>query len=208
MVGAQYLKAAVLVDAENQADLDVRDLIGCLGQFRLVERHAHADWDNPRLTGVATRLGMARFRLHEVWSGPWPGAYKDASDMAMADHMRRLAAQRPDIGVFVVVSGDAFFTDEVEALQEQGKWVIVAANPCHVSKRLWRTADDYLPIGRWGKVLRSLSYLEHGAGRWTVDHVVPISEVERNHLKRLMKKELIVWNRPRLARQRFAHQGY
>ncbi|MGD8624174.1 MAG: NYN domain-containing protein [Anaerolineae bacterium] len=196
-----------MIDAENQADLDVRDLMSCLDRFRLVERHAHADWDNPRLNGVATRLGMAGFRLHEVCSGPWPGAYKDASDIAMAEHMRRLAA-RPDIGVFVVVSGDAFFTDEVRALQEQGKWVIVAANPCHVSRRLCRTADDYLPIGRWGKVLRTLSYLEHGAGRWSRDQVVPISDIERNHLKKLIDRNLIVWRRPQSPGQRLAHESY
>ncbi len=140
-------EAAVFVDAENHADLQVHALIRQLRQFDIVERHAYADWRNWRLDRLAGHLSRAGFQLHHAWSGRFLGASKDTADGYMVRGIWRIVTIHPKIATIVIVSGDGFFIQVTRELQERGKDVIVAADSGRVNKQLRSLASQYLPLG-------------------------------------------------------------
>ncbi len=152
-------KAAIFVDVENQTDLRVSELMGRLWKYDIVERQAYADWRNRRLDGMAEQLARADFQLHHARSGRYIGARKDTADGYMVCGIRRVVARRPEISVIVIVSGDGYFIRIIRELQEQGKVVIVAADPDRANHGLRSKASRYLPLGE--------------AGSWVPDGYLP-----------------------------------
>ncbi len=142
-------RAAVFVDAENQADLDVRALLEelRLWGFRIVEKHAYADWRNRCLSHFLRVLSHAGFATHQAWSGYRPGARKNTADGHMERGIERVLSRRPNIDMVVIVSGDAFFAPVARRLRRQGKGVIVASAPRRTSRSLRSEATRYLPLG-------------------------------------------------------------
>ncbi|GAB4534986.1 MAG: hypothetical protein Kow0063_18700 [Anaerolineae bacterium] len=138
-------KAAVFIDAENHADLQVSALLRQLGRFDVVERHAYADWRNRGLDRLSERLSYAGFHLHHTWSGCNPGAHKDTADGHMAQGIWQVVSRRPEIAVIVIVSGDGYFTHITRELRRLGKSVIVAADSGRANHALRGLASQYLP---------------------------------------------------------------
>ena len=152
-------KAAIFVEVENQTDLRVSELMQRLWEYDIVERQAYADWRNRRLDGLAKQLVDADFQLYHARSGRYIGARKDTADGYMVRGIERVIAPRPEISVIVIVSGDGYFTPITRELRQQGKAVIVAADPNRANHGLRSQASRYLPLGE--------------AGSWVPDDYLP-----------------------------------
>ena len=143
-------KAAIFVDVENQTDLRISELMDRLRGYDIVERQAYADWRNWCLDGLAEGLERADFQLYYARSGRYIGARKNTADGYMVRGMLDAFAKRPEITIFVIVSGDGYFSHITRDLRQRGKAVIVAANPDRVNRLLRGLANCYLPLGEAG----------------------------------------------------------
>lgn len=154
-------KAAILIDAENQTDVDLEELMELLGdRYQVEEKHAYADWRDCRLANLARTLKRHGFKMHKAPSGYRPGVLKNTADGYMARSAARICSRRRDLEAVVLVTGDAFFCGLVRNLKHQGIRVVVAAESRRASKKLLRAADEYLPLGGWVQTLRDLDDLE------------------------------------------------
>jgi hypothetical protein len=185
-------KAAVFVDAENHADLDVSLLIQKLGRFDLAERHAYADWRNRCLDRLFRSLKRAGFEVHHTWSGSRIGAHKDTADGHMAHGIRHAIRSCPSIEVIVIVSGDDFFTGVARQIREQGKRVIVAAATLRTSRELRSVADEYWLLGKLERSIWALNHLEQMSRYLTFRSVVQRSGIRPPDLAELIQKGLVI----------------
>jgi len=179
-------KAAVFVDAENQTELDIANLLQSLAPLEVVEKHAYADWRNCRLTFNAQALDQHGFKLHHVPSGEVLGAQKDKADQYMARAVRALLRQHPEIKVVILVTGDHYFTSLVRELQRWGKQVYIAATPMSMSKELYAAAQNYIPLGRMAAWIRQLNKLEKRSRYLTFKYTVQKSKLSPDALQRLI----------------------
>ncbi|MDY6877550.1 MAG: NYN domain-containing protein [Chloroflexota bacterium] len=185
-------KAAMFVDAENHADLHVSALLQRLSQFDIVERHAYADWRNRCLDRLAEQLEHTGFAMHHTWSGHSCGAQKNKADGQMERDIVQVVSRCPEIETVVIVSGDAFFIRVAYQLRQQGRRVIVAADPLRASKALRSAADEYLPVGELERWIQGLVRLEQASRYLTFRFVVQQLEAEPSGLARLIRKGLVV----------------
>jgi len=180
------------VDAENHADLHISALMQRLERFDIVERHAYADWRNWRLDRLAEQLEDADFEMHHAWSGHRPGAHKDRADDHIARAISRVHSEHPEIEAFVIVSGDEFFTQIAQALGQQGKRVIVAADPLRVSKTLRSAAGEYVPVGELVHWIQWLDCLERASRYLTFHFAVQKLGIEPSCLAKLIRRGEII----------------
>ena len=188
----QLPKAAVFVDAENHADLDVSALTQRLAGFDVLERHAYADQRNWQLGHLLRRLKCRGFKVHHTWSGPRPGMRKNTADGHMARGITRVLSKCPEVEVVVIVSGDAFFADVARRLQEHGRRVVVAAAPLRTSKELRRTADEYMMLGRLERSIRRLHRLELTSRYVTFGFAVRELDIAPSFLADLIRRGLVI----------------
>ena len=198
-------EAAVFVDAENHADLRVSALMQRMGRFDIVERHAYADWRNQRLDCLAEQLEHAGFEMHHTWSGHRCGAQKNKADGQMGRDIVRVVLRRPEIEAVIIVSGDTFFTRVARQLRQQGKRVIVAADPLRASKCLRSVVDEYLPLGDLARWVQGLDRLERTNGYLTFRFAAQKLKMGSSGLAELIRKGLViqesVWRPQRGARR-------
>ena len=185
-------KAAVFIDAENHDDLSVSTLMNTLDRYDVVEQHAYADWRTRRLARLAWQLKRFGFEMHHAFSGRSPGAEKDEADGCMARGITRVLGLRHDVAVVVIVTGDAFFTQVVHQLQRSGKRVTVVANPFRTSRELYAVADEYFPIGRWGRALSDLDQLERDHRYLTFSFVTGHSKIGSSVLGEMIRQNLVI----------------
>jgi len=199
------LTAAVFIDAENHADLNVPELIQQLGHLQVIERHAYADWRNRRLDSLAEQLEQTGFEMHHTWSGRRPGMQKDKTDSHVARGIFLTLSRHPEINTVIIVSGDGFFTSVARRLRKRGKQVIIAADPYRVNQALRHTADGYLPVGKQARWIQSLERLERASQYLTFGFVVQNLGIRPDNLSQLINSGSIiqkeVWRPHRGVRQ-------
>ena len=186
------LKAAVFIDAENHADLDVFALMQRLRRFDVVERHAYADWRNPCLSRLLSRLERDGFEIHDAWSGHRLGAHKNTADGHMARGIVRILSRRSEVEVVVIVSGDDFFTSVARRVQESGRRVVVASAPLRTSKHLRDVADEYMLLGKLERSIWELDHLERTSRYLTFSFAVRQLGIEPSDLADLVSKGLVI----------------
>ncbi|NUT50884.1 MAG: NYN domain-containing protein [Saccharothrix sp.] len=99
-----------------------------------VIRRAYADWGNPQFGRYQHDLATHGVDLIQVVR--FGSVRKNAADIRMAvDAMETLIAH-PDVGVFVLVTGDGDYTPLVQRLQEFGKYVVGVGAEVNTSPRL------------------------------------------------------------------------
>lgn len=117
--------AAVFVDAENltpQAEAAIEGaLTGAEAYEQTPVRRAYGDWKVLGQNRLA-RCVLLGFDLVQVWH---PVKGKDSSDMQLAIDAIEIALRRPEIGTFVLFSGDSDFGPLVRRLREFSRRVIV-----------------------------------------------------------------------------------
>lgn len=185
-------QAAVFIDAENHPDLDVSALMQQLKFLNVVEQRAYADWRRRRLDRVAEQLSAAGFEMHYTRSGHHPGDQKDTADGFMERDILRVLSSHSEITVVVIVSGDKFFSRLVYLLRQQGRQVIVAADPHRIGKALYRAADRYLPLGNLAQRIRALDRLERSNRYLTFSFTVQRLGIEKQDLARLLGEGLLI----------------
>jgi hypothetical protein len=84
------------------------------------ERWAVADWDRPSFQGDQRAVASAGFLTAIA------GSQKaDGSDHVLRERIHAVLRDRPDVGTFIVGSGDADFSELVATLRREGKEVVL-----------------------------------------------------------------------------------
>ena len=109
------------------------------GYGRLVVAKAYSDWREPRFQ-------QDSFILYQIGFEPVyvPSGFKNNVDVKLASDCIDLAHRNPNIGVFILVTGDGDFIHVATALRPLGKKVIVIAQSNNASNRLGDLVDSLL----------------------------------------------------------------
>ncbi len=109
------------------------------GYGRLVLAKAYADWRESRFQQDSLVLYKIGFEPVYV-----PAGFKNNVDVKLATDCIDFAYKHPNIGVFILVTGDGDFIHVVSALRPLGKRVIVIAQSNNASSRLGDLVDTLL----------------------------------------------------------------
>jgi uncharacterized protein (TIGR00288 family) len=120
--------AALLIDFDNvtmgiRSDLDreLRTLLSSdIIKGKVAVQRAYADWR--RYVQYVTPLTAASIDM--IMAPAYGSAKKKATDIRLAVDAMELVFTRPEIGTFILLSGDSDFTSLVMKLKEYGKYVI------------------------------------------------------------------------------------
>ena len=84
------------------------------------QRWAVADWDRPFFEGDQKAVRAARF-----WSDIAGEEKSNASDHVLREKIHLVLREHPEIGVYVIGTGDGDFHEVIKTLQREGKQVIL-----------------------------------------------------------------------------------
>ncbi len=118
-------------------------------QGRVLLRHAFGDFRREDMDDLAIQLFQYGFQL--VHCPAWPnqrGRLKSVVDDVMAQDLRDQLEYAPEVGVFILGSGDRNFIAVANALKRHGKKVVVAADQESINRELRLCADEYLALPR------------------------------------------------------------
>lgn len=137
---------ALLIDFENisaQAGFDPCALVEYLEtRGRVLIRRAYADWH--QFAHFKVRLLQAAIQLVECPA--YHQRKRNSTDIRVSVDAIELAITRPELGVFVIVSGDSDFIPLIERLRELGRYVIVVTAEAVASHLLERFCDELLVL--------------------------------------------------------------
>ena len=130
-VGAQYHhapNAALLIDFDNvtmgiRSDLqsELRALLSSdIIKGKVAVQRAYADWRRyPQYI-----VPLAESSIDLIFAPAYGSSKKNATDIRLAIDALELVFTRPEIGTFILLSGDSDFSSLVLRLKEYGKYVI------------------------------------------------------------------------------------
>ena len=139
--------AALLIDFDNvtmgiRSDLDreLRTLLSSdIIKGKVAVQRAYADWR--RYVQYVTPLTAASIDM--IMAPAYGSAKKNATDIRLAVDAMELVFTRPEIGTFILLSGDSDFTSLVMKLKEYGKYVIGVGIRESSSDLLVQNCDEY-----------------------------------------------------------------
>ncbi|HEX2205802.1 MAG TPA: NYN domain-containing protein, partial [Longimicrobium sp.] len=139
--------AALLIDFDNitlgvRSDLgkELRTLLNSeIFAGKVAVRRAYADWR--RYPSYVVPLTEASVDL--IFAPAYGTSKKNATDLRMAVDAIELAFMRPEIGTFILLTGDSDFTSCVVKLKEYGKYVIGVGMRESSSDLLIQNCDEY-----------------------------------------------------------------
>lgn len=152
--------AAIFYDIENLikgyactpqllAALSLRDVVSRLMETGRISgiavQRAYANWSDPRLMAMRQEINELGIDPVQVF-GFGRDPRKNAADIQLAIDAVDLAHIRPNIDVFVIVSGDGGFAALARKLHEYGKAVVGAGYPGVSSRLLRGVCDDFVLI--------------------------------------------------------------
>jgi uncharacterized protein (TIGR00288 family) len=139
--------AALLIDFDNitlgvRSDLgkELRTLLNSeIFSGKVAVRRAYADWR--RYPNYVVPLTEASVDL--IFAPAYGTSKKNATDLRMAVDAIELAFMRPELGTFILLTGDSDFTSCVVKLKEYGKYVIGVGMRDSSSDLLIQNCDEY-----------------------------------------------------------------
>jgi uncharacterized protein (TIGR00288 family) len=139
--------AALLIDFDNvtmnvRSDLgkELKSLLDSdVFRGKIAVRRAYADWR--RYPASVVPLTEASVDL--IFAPAYGTSKKNATDLRMAVDAIELAFMRPEIGVFILLTGDSDFSSCVMKLKEYGKYVIGVGMRESASDLLIQNCDEY-----------------------------------------------------------------
>jgi len=139
--------AALLIDFDNvtmgiRSDLgnELRNLLGSdIIKGKVAVQRAYADWR--RYPQYIVPLTEASIDL--IFAPAYGSAKKNATDIRLAIDALELVFTRPEIGTFILLSGDSDFSSLVIKLKEYGKYVIGVGIRESSSDLLVMNCDEY-----------------------------------------------------------------
>jgi uncharacterized protein (TIGR00288 family) len=139
--------AALLIDFDNvtlgvQKDLtkELRTLLNSdIIKGKVAVQRAYADWR--RYPQYIVPLSESSIDL--IFAPAFGSSKKNATDIRLAIDAIELVFTRPEIGTFILLSGDSDFSTMVIKLKEYGKWVIGVGIRESASDLLIQNCDEY-----------------------------------------------------------------
>jgi len=139
--------AALLIDFDNvtmgiRSDLQTelkRLLSSDLIKGKVAVQRAYADWRRyPQYVAPLTASS-----IDMIWAPAYGATKKNATDIRLAVDALELVFTRPEIGTFILLSGDSDFSSLVIKLKEYGKYVIGVGIRESSSDLLIQNCDEY-----------------------------------------------------------------
>ena len=145
--GAGQTNAALLIDFDNvtmgiRSDLQnqLRKLLNSeIIKSKVAVQRAYADWR--RYPQYIVPLSEASIDL--IFAPAFGSNKKNATDIRLAIDALELVFTRPEIGTYILLSGDSDFSSLVLKLKEYGKWVIGVGIRESASDLLVQNCDEY-----------------------------------------------------------------
>ncbi|MEO8227867.1 MAG: NYN domain-containing protein, partial [Gemmatimonadota bacterium] len=139
--------AALLIDFDNvtlgiQSDLtkELRTLLNSdIIKGKVAVQRAYADWR--RYPQYIAPLSASSIDL--IFAPAFGSTKKNATDIRLAIDAIELVFTRPEIGTFIIMSGDSDFSTMVIKLKEYGKYVIGVGIRESASDLLIQNCDEY-----------------------------------------------------------------
>jgi uncharacterized protein (TIGR00288 family) len=139
--------AALLIDFDNvtmgiRSDLtsQMKDLLNSdIIRGKVAVQRAYADWR--RYAQYIVPLSEASVDL--IFAPAYGSSKKNATDIRLAIDALELVFTRPEIGVYILLSGDSDFSSLVLKLKEYGKYVIGVGLRESASDLLVQNCDEY-----------------------------------------------------------------
>ncbi|HEU4879058.1 MAG TPA: NYN domain-containing protein, partial [Gemmatimonadaceae bacterium] len=139
--------AALLIDFDNvtmgiRSDLgkELRSLLSSdIIKGKVAVQRAYADWR--RYPQYIVQLSEASIDL--IFAPAYGSSKKNATDIRLAIDALELVFTRPEIGTFILLSGDSDFSSLVIKLKEYGKYVIGVGIRESSSDLLVQNCDEY-----------------------------------------------------------------
>lgn len=130
---------ALLIDADNAQLSYVEHVLEFSQKQGQVEiRRAYGDWKQPELAPTRPKLRALKIKCIQV-----NRIGKNATDHGLLIDAGVILGSNPDIGVFVIVSGDGDFASAYEIMKQKGKQVIGIGNKSQVSTSLRKSCDHF-----------------------------------------------------------------
>ena len=146
-VQATGLKAALLIDFDNvtmgmRSDLskDLQKLLQSdIIKGKVTVQRAYADWRRyPQYI-----VPLSENSIDLIFAPAYGSSKKNATDIRMAIDGMELVFTRPEIGTFILLTGDSDFSSLVLKLKEYGKYVIGVGIQESSSDILVQNCDEY-----------------------------------------------------------------
>src|SRR6266566_662308 len=139
--------AALLIDFDNvtmgiRSDLgkELRNLLSSeIIKGKVAVQRAYADWRRyPQYV-----VSLAESSIDMIMAPAYGSSKKNATDIRLAIDGLELVFTRPEIGTFILLSGDSDFSSLVMKLKEYGKYVIGVGIRESSSDLLIQNCDEY-----------------------------------------------------------------
>src|SRR5450830_1706513 len=151
--------AALLIDFDNvtmgiRSDLgkELRTLLGSeIIKGKVAVQRAYADWR--RYPQYIVPLSESSIDL--IFAPAYGSSKKNATDIRLAVDAMELVFTRPEIGTYILLSGDSDFSSLVLKLKEYGKYVIGVGIRESSSDLLVQNCDEYYSYNALAGLVRS-----------------------------------------------------
>ena len=177
--------AALLIDFDNvtmgiRSDLgkELRTLLSSdIIKGKVAVQRAYADWR--RYPQYIVPLTESSIDL--IYAPAYGSSKKNATDIRLAIDALELVFVRPEIGTFILLSGDSDFSSLVIKLKEYGKYVIGVGIRESSSDLLVMNCDEYYSYNALAGLVKS-SEEEEAAKKWDPWELVTeaVSRMKRN----------------------------
>ncbi|HEY0970800.1 MAG TPA: NYN domain-containing protein, partial [Gemmatimonadales bacterium] len=151
--------AALLIDFDNvtmgiQSNLqqELRHLLGSdIIKGKVNVQRAYADWRRyPQYI-----VPLAESSIDTIMAPAYGSSKKNATDIRLAVDAMELVFTRPEIGTFILLSGDSDFSSLVMKLKEYGKYVIGVGIRESSSDLLVQNCDEYYSYNALAGLVKS-----------------------------------------------------
>ncbi len=176
--------AALLIDFDNvtmgiRSDLgkELRTLLGSeIIKGKVAVQRAYADWRRyPQYI-----VPLAESSIDMIFAPAYGSSKKNATDIRLAVDAIELVFTRPEIGTYILLSGDSDFASLVNKLKEYGKYVIGVGIRESSSDLLVMNCDEYYSYNALAGLVKNND--EEPARKWDPWELVTdaVSRMKRN----------------------------
>src|SRR5438309_11439631 len=159
LAGSHAPNAALLIDFDNvtmgiRSDLqtELKNLLSSdIVKGKVSVQRAYADWR--RYPQYIVPLSESSIDL--IFAPAYGSAKKNATDIRLAIDALELVFTRPEIGTFILLSGDSDFSSLVIKLKEYGKYVIGVGIRESSSDLLVQNCDEYYSYNALAGLVKS-----------------------------------------------------
>jgi uncharacterized LabA/DUF88 family protein len=177
--------AALLIDFDNvtmgiRSDLgkELRTLLGSdIIKGKVAVQRAYADWRRyPQYI-----VPLAESSIDMIMAPAYGSSKKNATDIRLAVDAMELVFTRPEIGTYILLSGDSDFASLVTKLKEYGKYVIGVGIRESSSDLLVMNCDEYYSYNALAGLVKN-SEEEETAKKWDAWELVTeaVNRMKRN----------------------------